>query len=355
MLVDDLRHPGDVRVVRHTFEQHGGRAVGQRPVDDIGVAGDPADVGGAPVDFARTVVEYTFVGQGRIQQVAAGGVLDTLGLAGGTGGIKDEQGFFSAHLFRRADTARHFHQVFEPDVTMLVPLDVAAGALAHDDFLDAAGFRVGQGIVDVGLERDLLAGTHAFVSGDHHFRTAVDDPSGQGFGREPAEHHRVDSTDPGTGQHGDHGFGNHRHIDGHHVAAMDILPAQGVGELADLLVQFAIGDVARIGRVVTLPDDRDLIAALGQMAIQAVIGNVQGAIGEPFDIDMVIVEGSLLDRGERLDPVETLGLFAPEAVRVDDRLLVHRLVGRLVGQRSRQDLRTNGVQGSRTHLSYLGG
>ena len=30
-----------------------GRAVGERPVHDVAVAGDPADVGGAPVDVVR--------------------------------------------------------------------------------------------------------------------------------------------------------------------------------------------------------------------------------------------------------------------------------------------------------------
>ncbi|MNQ80052.1 hypothetical protein D3C85_950170 [compost metagenome] len=69
---------------------------------------------------------------------------------------------------------------------------------------------------------------------------------------------------------------------------------------------------------------------------------------------MVIVERRLFHRGERLDPVETLGLLAPEAVRVDDRLLVHGFVGRLVSQRVSQNLGTNGIQRSRTHLSYLG-
>ncbi|MOA12887.1 hypothetical protein D3C78_1329120 [compost metagenome] len=120
-------------------------------------------------------------------------------------------------------------------------------------------------------------------------------------------------------------------------------------------MQLAVGDVAAFGRVIAFPDDRDLIAALGQMTVEAVVGNVQRAVGEPFDVDMVIVEGRLFHRGERLDPVEALGLLAPEAVRVDDRLLVHGLVGRLVGQGVGQNLGTNGIQGSRTHLSYLGG
>ncbi len=195
--------------------------------------------------------------QRRIQQVTRRGVLHTLGLAGGTGGIKNEQGFFGAHLFGRTNAAGYFHQVFEPDVAIL----------------DAVGFRVGQGVVDVGLERDFLASANTLVSGNHHFRTAIDNPPSQRLGRETTEHHRVDRADPGTRQHGDHGFGNHRHIDGHHVAAMHILAAQGVGELADLLVQLAKGDIARVGRVVTFPDDRDLVATLGQMTVQAVPGS----------------------------------------------------------------------------------
>ncbi len=237
---------------------------------------------------------------------------------------------------------------------MLVPLDVAIGALAHNDLLDAAGFRVGQGVVDVGLQRNFLTGTNTFVGSDNYLRLTVDDATGQSLRRETAEYHGVNRTDAGTGQHGDHGFGDHRHIDSHHVAAMHILAAQGVGELADFFMQLAVGDGAAFGRVVAFPDDRGLIATLGEVTVQAVVGNVQGAIGEPFDVDVVVVERGLLHRGERLDPVKALGLLAPEAIGVDHRLLVHGLVGCLVSQRVGCYFGANGVQGSRTHLSYLG-
>jgi hypothetical protein len=89
-----------------------------------------------------------------------------------------------------------------------------------------------------------------------------------------------------------------------------VLATQGVGELADLLVQLAVGDVAVLGRVVALPDDRQLVAALFEVAVQAVGGNVQSAVGEPLDIDMVIVERGLLDLGEGLDPVQALAFRA---------------------------------------------
>ncbi|MNZ75591.1 hypothetical protein D3C78_940710 [compost metagenome] len=133
---------------------------------------------------------------------------------------------------------------------------------------------------------------------------------------------------------------------------MHILTAQSVGEFAHLLVQFAVGDVAVLGRIVTLPDDCNLITTLGQVAIKAVVRDVQSAVGKPFDIDMMVVKRGLLDLGEGLDPVQALGLLTPEAIRVDNRLLVHGLVGRLVSQRSGRNLGTNGIQGSRTHL-YL--
>ncbi len=135
---------------------------------------------------------------------------------------------------------------------------------------------------------------------------------------------------------------------------MHVLATQGVGELADLLVELTVGDVAMLGRVVAFPDDRQLVAALFEVAVQAVVGDVQSAVGKPFDIDMVVVERGLLDLGEGLDPVQTLGLLAPEAVRVDHRLLVHGLVGGLVGQGTGRNLGTNGIQWSRTHLCYLG-
>src|SRR5690606_32049077 len=241
-----------------------------------------------------------------------GSVQHALGLAGGTGGVEDEQRLLGAHFLRRAGAAGNLHQVLVPDVAVLVPLDLGAGASDHDDLLHAGGFRVGQRVIDVALERDLLAAAQPFVGGDHHLRLAVDDATGQGLRRKAAEHHRADGTDARAGQHGHRRFRDHRHVDGHYIATVHVLAAQGVGKLAHLLVQLAIGDLAVLGRVVTLPDDRYLIATGFQVAVQAVGGEIEGAIGEPLDIDKVVVEGGLLDLVERLDPVDALGLLATE-------------------------------------------
>ncbi len=74
-----------------------GRAVEQRAVDDVGVAGDPARVGGAPpAVFVLDVEDVLERGVGA-DHVAAVGVQDGLGLAGGAGGVQDVERVFGVH------------------------------------------------------------------------------------------------------------------------------------------------------------------------------------------------------------------------------------------------------------------
>ena len=65
MLVDDVPEPRDAGVGRDALEHQGGGAVGERPVENVAVAGDPTDVGRAPVDVAFAVIEHVLVGQRR--------------------------------------------------------------------------------------------------------------------------------------------------------------------------------------------------------------------------------------------------------------------------------------------------
>ncbi len=81
VLVDHLPEPAGGRVVGDALEHQRRRAVRERPVDDVGVAGHPADVGGAPVDVAVVIVEDELVGERGVDQVAAGGVEHALRLS----------------------------------------------------------------------------------------------------------------------------------------------------------------------------------------------------------------------------------------------------------------------------------
>ena len=84
-----------VRCVGRAFVENLRHAVGQRAVDAVGVPGDPADIGGAPEHVGFLLdVEDVVVGVGRLGEVAAAGVHDALGLAGGPRGVEQEQRVF---------------------------------------------------------------------------------------------------------------------------------------------------------------------------------------------------------------------------------------------------------------------
>ena len=85
--------------------------------------------------------------------------------------------------------------------------------------------------------------------------------------------------------------------------------------------------------VVGLPEDRGLLAAAGEVAVDAVGRDVEHAVLEPFDRDVGVGEGGVLDPREGRDPVEALGLLAPEGVGVGDRGRVHPGVAVGVDQR----------------------
>src|SRR4029079_19376377 len=72
VFVDDFPVPALVRGVRGAFVDDLGGPIRERPVADVGVSGDPADVGGAPVHVAvGCVVEHGVVGVGGLGEVPA--------------------------------------------------------------------------------------------------------------------------------------------------------------------------------------------------------------------------------------------------------------------------------------------
>src|SRR5699024_8397601 len=120
VLLDDLEVAVLVRGVGGALVDHAGGAVGERAVHAIGVAGDPADVGGAPVDvLAGLVVEHDVVRVGRLREVAARGVDDALGLAGGAGGVEDEQGVLGVERLRCVVGGLLGDDLVPPDVAVV--------------------------------------------------------------------------------------------------------------------------------------------------------------------------------------------------------------------------------------------
>ncbi len=179
MLVYHLPEATGVRIGGHTLEHDGGRAIGQRSVDDVGVPGYPADIGGAPVDITVVVIEDVLVGHGRVKLVAAAGVQYTLGLARGSRGIQDEQRVFGIHVFRRAVGGSFGHGLVVPHVTFCISRHVIAGALHHHGGMDIGA--ACQGLCDVGLEGYVFTAPRAFVSGNYDLAVGIQDPVTQGL------------------------------------------------------------------------------------------------------------------------------------------------------------------------------
>ena len=155
VIVDQLPEARKVGPVgRALIHQHRG-AVLQRAVDDIGVAGDPADIGRAPVDVFVAQVEDIFGGEVGLHRVAAGGVDQALGLAGGAGGVEDVERMFGIERLGGAVGRGRRDQVVPPDVAACGHVDCAAGAFVDDDVLH--GGAGGHGFIDGLLELDLVA------------------------------------------------------------------------------------------------------------------------------------------------------------------------------------------------------
>jgi hypothetical protein len=251
-----------------------------------------------------------------------------LGLAGGAGGVEDEERVLGAHLPGRAVVGGRRHGVVVPDVPAVDPMNVAAGAFDHQHGLDpGTGL---QGRVAVGLERNRAAASDALVGGDQVGGVAVQDAPGQGIRREAAEDHGMDRPDARAGQHGKGDLRDHGEIDRDPVARRDPVGGHGVGQAADLFVDLAVGDVAGDLRIVTLPDDRGVVPFGRQVAVQAVVAHVGGTVLVPLDVHVARPIGHVLDLGIGLEPVDALALLAPKALGIVDRLGVELEIGGFV-------------------------
>jgi len=110
----------------------------------------------------------------------------------------------------------------------------------------------------------------------------------------------VNGPDACAGLHRDHRFRDHRQVDDDAIALADALRLERVREAAHLAVQLAIGQIARVAGL-TLESDRDLVAALLEVHVQAVVRHVEHAVREP----PVVRRALVVERdGEGLAPGE---------------------------------------------------
>ncbi|MPL84631.1 hypothetical protein SDC9_30596 [bioreactor metagenome] len=317
--------PAGIGIGRHALEHHRRRAIRQRAIDDVAVAGDPAHIRGAPEYVAVMIVEGVLMRHRGIDEIAAGGMHDALRFAGRARGVEDEERILRVHRPRRAVGRDVVHQIEQVDVAALHPGDLVAGAL--DDEAAHLVRAVQQRRIGIGLERRLAAAARGSVGGDDQLCTAVVDAVRQRVGREAGEDDRMDRTDAGAGEHRIGRLRDHRQVDHHAVAAHDALRQQHVRHPVHLLGQLLVGDVlGRFVRIIGFEDDRGLQRAVLQVAVDAVHRGVQHAVLEPLDRDLAEGEIGVLDLGIGGHPVKAFALAAPEGVGVLDRFAIHLAV-----------------------------
>ena len=283
------------------------------------------------------VVEDDLVGVGDVDEVAAGGVHDALGLAGGAGGVEDEEGIFGVHPLGGAVGAGLRHGVVIPDVLGAhLGLDLVAHALHDDDLLD--GGAVLDGVVGVGLLGDGLGAAEGAVTGHEHFRGAVLEAVAEGVGAEPAEHDAVDGADAGAGQQAGCELGDHGQVEADPVALLHAESLQDVGELADFLVELLVGQGLVVAGLVALELDGDLVAAGLQVPVEAVVGYVELASLEELDVDRALLDVEVVvhDLVPLLEPLDILACdLRPECIGLFNGALPKLVVGRSPGNPGR--------------------
>ena len=358
VLLYHLPEAADIGEIGHALEHQRGRPVHQRAVDDVGVPGDPAYVGGAPEHLARAIIKNKVMRCGRVDPVTAGGVEHALGFAGRAGGVEDEKRIFGVHRLGRAGIGLAVDQLVVPGIPR-VPVHRPAGTPHHQRGDIAPGNL--DGAVGVGLERDRLAPAQAFIGGDQKITLAPDNALAQRLGREPAEDDRVHRPDPRAGKHGIGRLGDHGHIEGHPVTLVHAHLAQAVGQPVHVPGQRAVGDFSGFVRVIALEDDGNIIGALGQVPVDGVDAQVQRTVFEPADLHVGAAARAVVhvpDLGEGRHPVQALGLLGPEGLVVIQRSAVERgvLISGCVGlgHGGRIALR-DGVKGLGLHATRLSG
>ena len=315
-----------VRVVGRALEHHRGDTVRHGAIDDVGVAGDPPDVGGAPEHILfRLEIEDHRGGGCHSGQVATRGVHDALGLGGGTGRVKQEQRMLGLHRLGRALRLGLGEQLVVPVVAALPHRAGCPGGPDDDHRLQ--GVQVRDGVIDGLLDRGRLAAPPRAVGGDEGLGLRHPHAVLDGGRREAAEYHVVRRTDPGAGQHGHHDLGNHRQVDAHHVALGDTMRFQRVREALNVRQDTGVRQ-RPLFALFAEPVEGHPVSVTGRhVPVQAVVGGVERTVGEPGVEGRVGVVEHRLERGLPVQPVA--GLLRPPGRHVGGRLVVDRGVGHL--------------------------
>jgi hypothetical protein len=281
-------------------------------------------------------VEDQLVGGRDVGEVATGGVDDPLRLRRRARGVEDEERVLRVHGLRGAIRVRVGDRLMPEEIAALGHRRVGPAAIHHHDALELG--QLPDHLVHRGLHRGGLPPPQRGIGGHQHLGVREVHPLLDRLGREAAEHHVVDRSDPRAGEHRRHGLRDHRQEDPDDVPLLDPEAPQDVGEPLGRVEQVCVGDLLA-GPVLALPVVGDSVPMPRvHVAVEAVRRRVERPAGKPLGERRI---GPVEHRVPRPRPVELLGPRRPPGLGVRVGALVDpgvagvRLCGELGGRGKR--------------------
>ena len=241
-----------------------GRIAGQeRPIDDIGMSDDPADVGCGPEHLAGLDPVKILHRPQQSDHVTAIVAHDALGRACAPRRVEDVERVGSLHRDALGTETLRFSVRDEPRpivVATRVQLRGSNRALEDDAALGLVSRNL-DGLVEKRLVSDDAARLYTARARHDHLGLGIVEAFGELVAGEAAEHDRVDRTEASRGQHRDHCLRHHRHVNDDAVALFDAEPRQNGRERRHLVAKLTIGERPLGVRYRAIVNERVCLAA----------------------------------------------------------------------------------------------
>ena len=311
---------------RNTLKHHGCAAHGQRSIEDIAMTGNPADISCTPVHIIILQIKYVLHGMAGIGEIPSGSVDNTFWRAGTAACIQNKQRILRIHTHRIALVGNIIgsHDFMPPVIATVLHIHIIAAALDNNTVFD--GIFTSNCLIGIWFERYCFSSAKNCISSNKNFRLTIMNTTLETGSTEARKNNAVDSTETCTGQKGNGQFRNHRQIYSNTVTFTYAHLLKDIGETAYLGVQHLIGINLDIFLRLTLKNDGGFIAAaICQVPVEAIIGDIQFTVNKPLDIRFnqiflnnlipFFVPGNKLFRP-----------FSPETIRIVHGPLVYSII-----------------------------